>query len=101
MKRLFLDDSRNPGTCCNYMREFGVDCKIYKKDWVVVRNYDQFVSYTIENGLPDIISFDHDLADINYNPKTGKIGKGIPWTQARREAQLNRHKNENNQIYLH
>lgn len=29
--------------------------------WVIVRNYDEFVAYIEEHGIPDLISFDHDL----------------------------------------
>lgn len=39
----------------------------WEGDWDIVRNYDQFVKYIEENGLPDLISFDHDLADEHYN----------------------------------
>lgn len=46
-KKLYLDDIRNPKT----------------EGWTIVRNYDDFVKYITENGLPDEISFDHDLGD--------------------------------------
>jgi hypothetical protein len=43
---------------------------IYSKlKWEIVRNYDEFVSHITENGLPNLISFDHDLADEAYSPK--------------------------------
>jgi len=52
LKKLYLDDIRNP-----------------KSDgWVVVRNYEEFVQYIDQNGLPDEISFDHDLGE---DVKTG------------------------------
>jgi hypothetical protein len=51
-KALYLDDVRTPTeTLPNY------------KPWYVVRNYDEFVKWIDENGIPDLISFDHDLAD--------------------------------------
>jgi len=28
------------------------------------------VKWITENGLPDMVSFDHDLADVYYDPKT-------------------------------
>ena len=48
-QRIYLDDIRTP-----------VD-----PDWVVVRNYDEFVSKITEIGLEniDVISLDHDLGD--------------------------------------
>jgi len=46
IRKLFLDDDRRApdGT------------------WDVVRSFDAFVAYIEENGVPDVISFDHDLA---------------------------------------
>ena len=58
MKRLFLDDIRNPIDCLIYM-----DNPVYHEEWDIVRNYDDFVKYITENGIPDEISFDHDLGD--------------------------------------
>lgn len=57
MKKLYLDDIRIPQT----------------EGWDIVRNYDDFVAWIRLNGVPDEVSFDHDLADIHYDPKT--------WTQ--------------------
>lgn len=61
---LFLDDYRMPIDCAKYMYRKGVDCTIYHKQWVIVRSYYAFVKYITENGLPQFISFDHDLADL-------------------------------------
>ena len=47
-----MDDVRNPRT----------------KGWTIVRNYEGFVKFIQENGLPDEVSFDHDLGQDN---KTG------------------------------
>lgn len=50
MTKLFLDDIRMP-----------------KDDtWDIVRSYDEFVAYIKANGIPDIISFDHDLVGEHY-----------------------------------
>jgi hypothetical protein len=47
--RIYLDDIRTP----------------IEKHWIVVRNYDQFVTQVRLNGLENIetISFDHDLGE--------------------------------------
>lgn len=45
MRKLYLDDIRNPTT----------------KGWDIVRSYDEFVDYVTKNGVPDMVSFDHDL----------------------------------------
>jgi len=62
---LFLDDFRNPDDAQKYMK-----LDIYSRvNWDVVRNYDEFCDYILINGLPSLISFDHDLADEHYTPK--------------------------------
>jgi hypothetical protein len=66
---LFLDDFRNPMDCINYMRLRVDDSVMYSREkWIVVRNYEEFVNYITNNGLPYLISFDHDLADEHYDP---------------------------------
>lgn len=52
MKRaLYLDDVRTPTTTIHGY-----------EPWYVVRNYEEFVAWILDNGIPDLISFDHDLA---------------------------------------
>ncbi|SFF95880.1 hypothetical protein SAMN04488033_11679 [Salegentibacter agarivorans] len=50
--KLFLDDIRTPEM---------VYYKTVAKDFIVVRNYLDFVKYIKQNGLPKFISFDNDL----------------------------------------
>lgn len=69
-KRLFLDDERVPIDCAKYMYTRGVDCRIYHEEWIIVRSYKQFTDYITINGLPDVISFDHDLADVFQSKET-------------------------------
>lgn len=45
MYKLFLDDKRDPPT----------------DGWIIVRDFDEFITVIKECGLPDFISFDHDL----------------------------------------
>lgn len=47
MRYLYIDDERSPKT---------------DKNWVVVRNITDSINYMKENGCPEYISFDHDLA---------------------------------------
>lgn len=65
MKKIYLDDVRTP---------------VDKENWVVVRNYEEFVDKINEIGLENIesISLDHDLGDSamaeyfsNITEKTG------------------------------
>ena len=37
-----------------------------EEDWSIVRDYKEFANWISFHGLPDLISFDHDLADIHY-----------------------------------
>lgn len=60
---LFLDDVRLPCDAFNYM----LDNRYNKLDWVVIRNYDQFVSKIVKDGIPQLVSFDHDLAYEHYD----------------------------------
>lgn len=54
---LFLDDFRMPSDAFNYKPN-----PMYNNEsWVIVRNYDQFIECITKNGIPEIISFDHDL----------------------------------------
>lgn len=56
MRKLFLDDLRSPPD----------------SSWDMVRDYKSFTDYVSTNGVPDIISFDHDLGLKKYGTeKTG------------------------------
>ena len=65
MKKLFLDDIRLPKDAINlipsHLNQF-----YWEQDWITVKNYSEFKKYIQDNGIPDFISFDHDLADIHY-----------------------------------
>ena len=53
---LFLDDIRDPPRDAEY---------------VVVRNYDEFVECVLQKGMPAHVSFDHDLSDLHYQGLAG------------------------------
>ena len=64
-KKLFLDDVRYPRDSANYMR--GQYFSLYSdENWDIVRNYNEFVEYFEKNGLPDFVSFDHDIHPSHY-----------------------------------
>ena len=53
---LYLDDVRTPTeTIPGY------------HPWNIVRNYDEFAEWITKNGVPDLVSFDHDLAEEHMN----------------------------------
>jgi hypothetical protein len=60
-RRVFLDDVRVPQHTYYYTNNI-----IYIEQWVIVRNYNQFITDTLKNGVADTYSFDHDLADEHY-----------------------------------
>lgn len=70
--KIFLDDIRQPENCLGYMyHRIGSKNILYlDKDWVVVKNYEQF-KLIVEAAYQKFItithiSFDHDLADVHY-----------------------------------
>lgn len=62
---LFLDDIRQPKDAFEYTHQ-----QIFLENgWSVVKSYDEFIEWIKTSGLPDLISFDHDLADTHYTPE--------------------------------
>ena len=59
---LYLDDFRDPIDSSYYLN----NPTYTTLKWEVVRNYDAFLAIVLEKGVPDVISFDHDLADEHY-----------------------------------
>lgn len=68
---LWLDDMRNP---YNYLHKESASNTLSRNkafyrglmgkhnvDFVWVRNFEEFTGYILKNGLPQFISFDHDL----------------------------------------
>lgn len=60
---LWLDDLRNPF--------LNIEGKVPTEEGTIiwVLNYDEFTQYIEKFGLPDIISFDHDLGEEHYTPE--------------------------------
>jgi hypothetical protein len=58
--KLFLDDVRNPADVKWIELPLG--------PWVIVRNFLDFKVVVSSRGLPEHVSFDHDLAEEHYNP---------------------------------
>jgi hypothetical protein len=57
---LFLDDEREPKNV--------TWIHLPSVSWTIVRNYKEFVETIEKNGVPEIVSFDHDLAHEHYRP---------------------------------
>lgn len=63
--KLWLDDLRNP-----YLNtEYKVPTEFLEGNMVWVRSYDELKMWIGLYGLPDSISFDHDLGDTHYTPE--------------------------------
>jgi hypothetical protein len=61
---LFLDDVRYP------KQVTWINLPLVK--WVIIRSYKEFKTIIIKNGIPEIISFDHDLGlQMESEEKTG------------------------------
>ena len=66
MKKLFLDDIRIPKDAIGLVPS-NLNQLYWENDWSIVRNYTEFCDYIQKYGLPEFVSFDHDLADDHYN----------------------------------
>lgn len=90
---LFLDDLRKPEHAYIYPKRNGAGLiietqslkyvsNVQNDDWIIVRNYDDFVKTIEEKGLPNVVSFDHDLHEehikhyYSVTEKTGIIEYG-------------------------
>lgn len=72
---VFLDDERNPEMAYGYTHDLDYVTPSFK--WIVVRNYDDFVKLVTDRfkkgEFPNIVSFDHDLADIHYKDANSEV----------------------------
>lgn len=60
---LWLDDIRNP-KISDWLMMWAPDFAYAEGTVVWVKNFDEFVDWIEKNGLPDKISFDHDLGEV-------------------------------------
>lgn len=68
---LFLDDERMPGDV--------TWCEMPSAQYVVVRNFDEFVKHVLTFGVPRFVAFDHDLADQHYRVGFEELRASEPW----------------------
>ncbi len=77
MYNLFLDDFRQPKDA---FKLWGVN--IYSPDsdvrWIAVKNAQEFYETINRLGVPQIVSFDHDLADEHYDQRTWNSEERTP-----------------------
>lgn len=76
---VWLDDVRDPfENDCEWL----VFAPIQTNEVIWVKSYNEFVAWITENGLPDGIAFDHDLADEHYAPREHWDDKYHPWAES-------------------
>jgi len=66
---LFLDDERMPINAFTYTFQ----PRYTEEAWTIVRSYDEFVDCITLIGMPSLVSFDHDLGDIDYQGTGGEM----------------------------
>lgn len=71
-KGIFLDDIRSPSDLSYYIPKEEITPYLLT-NWTIIRNYQDFVAYISENGIPSVISFDHDLG-INLDNTEAESG---------------------------
>ena len=62
MTILWLDDLRNP-----YLNSEGLVPKV-EGTLIWVRDFNEFTTWLLRNGVPAVVSFDHDLHPEHYTP---------------------------------
>lgn len=63
---LFLDDLRIPNMV--------TWVELPKIDWFIVRSYEDFIFIINKRGVPEIVSFDHDLSIVDHDKHEEKTG---------------------------
>lgn len=63
--KLFLDDIRMPQDAWIYSERVQMlqKSKTQSREWTIVRNYEDFCEFIDKSGIPEMVSFDHDLCD--------------------------------------
>lgn len=56
-----LEEHFTPGTTACFLDDCRTPKPNYYFNWAIVRSYQEFVNYIRQQGVPQFISFDHDL----------------------------------------
>lgn len=85
---LFLDDERVPFSDSGKQNAYSyMKNEAYVElEWVIVKSYDEFVKQIETNGLPEVVSFDHDLADEHYLQYQKHRGKGFDYDEVKEKT---------------
>jgi hypothetical protein len=66
---LWLDDVRSP-FASDWLMQFAPEFDEQRENVVWVKTYKEFCNYITDNEMPELICFDHDLADRYYDNQT-------------------------------
>ena len=80
-KLLWLDDMRDPFTE-TWLLSYASDFDENRENVVWVKNYEDFITWITENGLPYKVAFDHDLGQ---DVADEKVDKGMSKRKSRME----------------
>lgn len=75
---LFLDDERNPINV--------TWVPMPNVNWTIVRSFEEFKDAIRKNGLPELISFDHDLGDEAYQEAFKNNLKTFDYTKVKEKT---------------
>jgi len=78
MKYLFIDDLRMPKDVV-WVLIGGVGH--WGADWEIVRSVAEGKAWVLNNGFPDVISFDHDLGEEHYAGNFSDGGTGLDFAK--------------------
>lgn len=70
---IYLDDWRDPIHTLLSIKPGILKETIATHEWEIVRSYNEFIDKILKKGLPDLISFDHDLGPDVYFVKSPQL----------------------------
>jgi len=68
LKHLYVQNGRDYFDMVSAYNYTGFE-KFKTEQWLIVRDYDEFVKIIEKKGVPKFVAFDHDLGDEHYNSK--------------------------------
>jgi hypothetical protein len=87
---LFLDDIRSPNNVSRAYHGFTGKWEEFPfhYSWDIVRSYKEFIEYILQKGLPERISYDHDLSLEHYPLTNDDVEKPIEYSTHKEKTGL-------------
>lgn len=86
--KIFLDDIRKPLNITHALHNGQWEEFPSIWVWTIVRSYNAFVKTITDNGLPTVVSFDHDLSWEHYPEDDLKMDAQIDYSQFKEKTGL-------------